>query len=375
VTAPSDTQNAYPAPKTDFFDPEHVERPVPALPWRAVALAVAAATMALTFGWEFFWRDRDYVANDFKNTPALWLQARRNAKDDATVLIGSSRMFFDANLDVWEETTDVRPIQLSLEGTTPTPFLEDLAKDEEFKGTVIAGVTVALLFTDFAYRGEVLDYARKQSPSQYADHVLSLQIEKVFAFIDEQTRPKRMIHLAELPLRDGMEKRADVPKLEVIAIDRNAHVWSYAAEHPEYAEHHKDAWRDEMKFLSGPGPGGGPPIGEVSDEKAGELIQRIKKGVDAIRARGGDVAFVRFPYAGDYAPFEEKYFPRERFWDRLISETDSAGVYWKDYPELQGYFLPEWSHVEAEDAQRLTRNLTPILYAEMEKKKAERAER
>lgn len=364
--------NAYPAPKTDFFDPEHVDRPVPSLPWRVVTITVAAATLLLTAGWEFYWRSSEYVANDFKNTPALWLQERRKATGDATALIGSSRIFFDSNLDVWEETAGVRPIQLALEGTTPAPVLESLANDNAFKGTVIVGITAALFFTDYSYRRDVIDY--KQSPSQYADHVLSLQLEKVFAYIDEQTRPKTIIYYLKTPLREGMSQRYDVPKLDILGIDRNAHVWPYAAANPAYVENHKNAWRDEMRFLSAPGPDG-RAFGDIPDEKVTELIQRTKAQIDKIRARGGEVAFVRFPYDGEYRAFEDKFYPRERFWDRLVAETGSAGVFWLDHPELQGYFLPEWSHIEAEDAKRFTRNLTPILYAEIEKKKAERAAR
>ena len=370
----SSSENAYPAPKTEFFDPEHVDRPVPPLPWRIVTLAVIAATIALTIGWEIYWRAHGYVANDFKNTPALWLQERRKAKGDATVLIGSSRIFFDSNLDVWEETAGVRPIQLALEGTSPEAFLADLADDEDFNGTVMVGVTSGLLFSGFMYRKEVLDYARRESLSQRADHMLSMQLEKAFAFIDEQTRPKTIIHYLTLPLRDGMRQRHDVPKLAILAADRNAHVWPYVIEDPAYAENHKNSWRDEIRFLSTPGADGRAP-GDIPDEKISEIIGNMKANIDRIRARGGDVAFLRFPYDDEFRPFEDKYFPRERFWDRLVAETDSAGVFWLDHPELQGYFLPEWSHIEAEDAKRFTRNLTPILYAEMEKKKAERAAR
>jgi len=370
----SSSENAYPAPKTEFFDPEHVDRPVPSLPWLVVTLAVVAATALLTAGWEYYWRANDYVANDFKNTPALWLQERRKAKGDATVLIGSSRIFFDSNLDVWEGATGVRPIQLSLEGTSPEAFLADLAGDEDFSGTVIVGVTSGLMFSGFMYRKEVLDYSHNESLSQRADHLLSLQLEKNLAFIDEQTRPKSIIHYAALPLRDGMQQRYDVPKIATLAIDRDAKVWKRVAENPAYAENHKNSWRDEIRFLSTPGPDGRAP-GDIPDEKVSELITNMKANIDKIRARGGDVAFVRFPYDGEYRPFEDKFFPRERFWDRLVAETDSAGVFWLDHPELQGYFLPEWSHIEAEDAKRFTRNLTPILYAEMEKKKAERASR
>jgi hypothetical protein len=50
-------------------------------------------------------------------------------------------------------------------------------------------------------------------------------------------------------------------------------------------------------------------------------------------------------------------------------------VTFHDYPELQGYYVPEWSHLEAREAERYTRTLAPIFYARLEEKKAARAER
>jgi hypothetical protein len=358
-----------------FYDPEHVDRPVPDRPWRAIVLAVVLATAALTIGWEIYWRSQSYVAGDFKNTPALWAQERRKVTGDATVLLGSSRIFYDTDLDVWEETAGVRPIQLALEGTSPEPFLADLAADEDFRGTVIVGVAAPILFTGYAFRKGVLDYTRDQSPSQRADHGLSKQLEKLFAFIDEQTRPKRILHLASLPLRPGMEKRIDVRKLEVIAEDRNTEVWVRLIDDEPYRELAKYVWAEGIRREAPqPGPNGEPPP-PMPDEAIEAMIGKMKASVDKIRARGGEVAFVRYPYEGAYTAAEDGGFPRQRFWDRLVAETDSAGVAWQDYPQLQGYYLPEWSHIEARDAERYTAALVPILYAEIEKKNAERRAR
>ena len=118
----SNSENAYPAPKTAYFDPEHVDRPIPAKTWRPIALAALIATTLLMVGWELYWRSQWHVPGDFKNTAALWTQERKKAKGDATVMVGSSRIFFDMNLDIWEEMTGQRPIQLALEGTSPQMF-------------------------------------------------------------------------------------------------------------------------------------------------------------------------------------------------------------------------------------------------------------
>lgn len=371
----SSSDNPYPAPKTAFFDPEHVDRPIPDQPWRAIFFAVLAATAALTIGWEIYWRTQMYVAGDFKNTPALWAEQRRRATGDATVLIGSSRIFFDTDLDVWQEATGERPVQLALEGTSPEPFLADLAADESFHGTAIVGVTAPIFFTGYNYRKEVLGYARNETPSQRADHVLSKQLEKAFAFIDEQTRPKRLLFLTSLPLRPGMEERVDVRKLEVLTEDRNAQLWARLTDDEDYRALAKYVWENFLRDQAPPpGPNGEPPP-PMPDAAINEMIGKIKASVEAIRARGGDVAFVRFPYEGAFTQAEDMGFPRERFWDRLVADTRSAGITWHDYPELQGYYLPEWSHLSSDEATRYTNALVPILYKEIEKKKAERAGR
>lgn len=347
-----------------FFDPEHVDRATPAQSWRALALAALAFTAALTVGWEVYWRGKGMTAGDFNNTAALWAAARRKASGDATVIIGSSRILFDIDLDLWEEFSGVRPVQLALEGTSPRIFLKDLADDEAFHGKVIIGVTVPVFYRSAGgLRADVLAYERDETPSQRADHILSNQLERVFAFIDEQTRPKRQIHLWPAPLRDGMKPLFDPRKLEAMKEDRNAKLWARVITDEAYRDEAKAQWMIALKsFAPPPGPKGEPPK-QMPDAAINGVIAEVRANIDKIRARGGDVAFMRLPYDGAFAVAEDNGFPRERFWDPLLAQTNSVGVAWQDHPELQGYYIPEWSHLAAAEALRYTNAVTPIFYA------------
>ena len=95
----SNSETAYPPVKTTFFDPETVDRPVPARPWRVILFVSLIALLVFTAIWEVYWRGKGFVANDFKNSSSLWTQERRKAVGDATVLIGSSRIYYDVDLD------------------------------------------------------------------------------------------------------------------------------------------------------------------------------------------------------------------------------------------------------------------------------------
>jgi hypothetical protein len=209
-------------------------------------------------------------------------------------------------------------------------------------------------------REEVLVYTRNQTPSEHVDHLLAMQLERVFAFTDEQTRPRRMLFLAKLPLRPGMPERLDPHKLYVSAADRNSQLWSRVLQDEAYRQEAKDIW---ARFRA---PG---RRRDLSDADVSAIIADVRRDVERIRARGGEVVFIRMPYEGVYTQIEDRGFPRQRFWDRLVAETNSVGVAWQDYPELQGYELPEWSHLAPHERERYTRALTRILYGRLDERR------
>ncbi len=237
-------------------------------------------------------------------------------------------------------------------------MLEDLAADPQFIGHVVVGVASDLFFTGFSYRGEVVPYYHKESPSQRVGNWLSRQlIEPYFAFYDFDFALAAVLKRQDWPLRPGMSLHNDVRKLLVQEADRNTHIWSKVETDPEYRQLMRAIWAQRFDAP--------PPPAMDTPEKLGKVIDaQIQRAVDAVtklRARGVQVLFVRPPTAGRYLEFDNKLFPRAQTWDVLLARTGAPGIHFEDYPELQGLDLPEWSHLAAADADRYTAALVSII--------------
>ena len=87
----------------------------------------------------------------------------------------------------------------------------------------------------------------------------------------------------------------------------------------------------------------------------------MAKAVVQLHARGVKVLFVRLPSDGPFLAFENRSYPRARSWNGLLAATGAPGLYFEDYPELEGYKLPEWSHVAPSQADRFTAVLYGII--------------
>jgi len=57
---------------------------------------------------------------------------------------------------------------------------------------------------------------------------------------------------------------------------------------------------------------------------------------------------------------------RAQTWGVLLAKTGAPGVHFQDHPELQGFWLPEWSHLATHDAVRFTRALYAIVERDVE---------
>jgi hypothetical protein len=337
------------------------ERDIPERPWRPIFFGALALFVALMAGWEMYWRAFGAVPS-YRNSDAEWAQQRRRIDDgegDKTILTGASRILFDVQLDVWEQTTGKRPIQLALEGTTPMPVLEDLADDPNVTGRVLVGVAPDVFFSGFAYRESAITYFRKEGPSQRAGNWLSRKlIEPYFAYYDEDFSLPTVVRRQNWPARTGKHEGTRVRKLLVQEADRNSQMWDKVASDPEYRALARQIWAQDFDDM--------PPdmaTAELRQKKADEQIARAVAAVAKLRARGVRVVFVRAPSIADYHAYEEKYFPRATTWDHLIERTGAPGIHFEDYPQLQGYELPEWSHMSAPEARRFTAQLVPLVEA------------
>jgi len=341
------------------------ERDIPVQPWGRILALALVLFLLLMAGWEAWWRAYG-VQPGYRNSNGQWAQQRRridNGEGNKTVLLGASRVLFDVQLPVWEKITGERPIQLAMEGTSPVPMLEDLAADPEFTGRLLVGVAPDVFFSGFAYRGEVVPYFHKQGPSQRSGNWLSMHLlEPYFAFYDHDFALDVVVQRQDWPQRPGRPTSMRVRKLSMSEADRNTHMWSKVENDPEYRDLCRAIWAQDF---GGPLPGMEKP----ADKRRlidGE-IAKAAAAIRTLRARGVLIVFVRPPSSGEYYAYEQKYLPRAETWDLLLQRTGAPGIHFEDYPQLQGYELPEWSHMSASEARRYTAALAPLVEAEFER--------
>ena len=339
------------------------ERDIPAKPWGTILIGATLMFIVMLVAWELYWRDYG-VTPSYRNSNGSWAAQRRridNGEGNKTVLIGSSRILFDVQLPVWEKATGERPIQLALEGTSAVPAMEDLADDPNFTGRLVIGVAPDLFFSGFAYRGDVIPYYHKQGPSQRSGHWISKKLfEPYAAFYDPDFALATVIRRQDWPLRDGTKKNTRVRKLLVQEEDRNTHMWRKVEVDPEYRALARSIWAEN--FVGPPPPMMDTP--EKLQKLVAKQITRAEVAIKKLRARGVQIVFVRPPSNGEYYAFEQKVFPRATTWDVLLKRTNTPGINFEDYPEMQNYELPEWSHLTAADANKFTEVLVPIVERE-----------
>src|SRR6185312_7081176 len=104
--------------------------------------------------------------------------------------------------------------------------------------------------------------------------------------------------------------------------ERRARMWEKCAEPgSELAKQIQQIW---IPLFTPPAP----PTYIPKDVFFAQMNEGIKKrfadataAVEKIRARGGKIAFVRFPNSGGLKELEDRITPREKTWDPLLKMT------------------------------------------------------
>lgn len=332
-------------------------RPVPEQPWGRILAGAALIFLLLLGGWEAYWRAYG-VTPSIANTNGLWAIQRRRidaGEGDATVIVASSRPFFDIQLPVWERLDGRRPIQLAFEGTSPLAFAEDLADDPHFTGRLIIGVDPQVFFRGYPSHNDAIAYARKQSPSQRIGQWLSMHLlEPYLAFDDPDYALETVLARQAWPPRPGKPWLTQVRKLSQTEADRNTHLWDKVGDDPQYRALARSIWHQRFARALDTPP-------DELHKTIQEQIERLSKAVAKLRARGVRVLLLRSPSDGEYLEYETRVFPRAQTWDVLLAATGAPGLHFQDYPELQGYELPEWSHMTRAEGERYTAALYGVI--------------
>ena len=219
-------------------------------------------------------------------------------------------------------------------------------------------MTSSQFFTGLASRADTIHNAHKESPSKRVGNWLSMQlIEPYVAFDSPDFALQTVLARQPWPVRTGTHPYTSVRKLSESDADRNTHMWSKLVTDPDYRALARGIWTQQWN--GPPRPGFETPAKVAAIENA--QLDKAVAAVKTLRARGVKVVFVRMPVIGPYYAFEEKVAPRAKTWDVLLQRTQVPGIHFMDYPQLQGYDQPEWSHLSAPEATRFTTALVPIV--------------
>ena len=312
--------------------------------------------------WEFYWRSNGFSVS-YNDDESFWCTKRKEVykpADAATVFIGSSRIKYDLDIPTWETITGEKAIQLAMVGTSPRPLLEDMANDNKFNGKLIIDITEGVFFGRNKKRTEKsaldgIDYYKKWTPAQKFSSYINYFLESGFVFLDKDKFGLNQL-LSEIgnPKRKGVFERPHFPKgFGLTSSERQSYMARSFLNDTSQQKLQQQNW-----MMTGGASDRTPGINADTLEM---VFKEVKKAIDKIRARGGNVLFIRTPSSGYYFETEKIVYPRKKYWDPMLTYTNTPGIYFEDYPEMKPLICPEWSHLAPKDGVVYTKALIDIL--------------
>lgn len=300
--------------------------------------------MAVVSAVEVVWRAAGH-APTVVDSPDLWAYERsrvRGAGRAAVVLAGSSRMQLDIDIDRFRRRLPEHElVHLAIDDSQPVAVLRDLADDPAFLGTVVVDITTWGLSRG-AWDGQQrhVDHYHRRSTlntrwnarlgALFRSRLVLLNPQVELGSILRTGRPSAPFYLETLPDRS---RKADFSRAD-LAAHRAFRTRSLVAQPPT------------------------PPV-----ERWLEEALAVDAMARRIVARGGAVAFVRFPSSGASWDYTERTYPRAVFWDRFAAEAASVVFHFKDNPVMADLECPDYSHLDRRDTARFTDALVDELLA------------
>ena len=316
--------------------------------------------------WETYWRSQGYYPT-LSDEKALWAKERtkvESATDNDIILIGASRTYFDIQKEVWEKETGIKPIQLASTGSTPLPALHDIVENTNFSGTLIVGVTPGLLFSTTYPQASPwhriqskIDYYFDMTYAQKSNYFLSVPLQENFVLMSaDEEEWADDIDLKSLLRQINLGIRTEGPKLPPfysfgdVSADRNMAMSKRTSTDTAFANSITKVWNFFGRTS--------PPPDKVSTTDY--FLIDAKKFI----ARGGKLILIRPPSSGGTRMAENKFLPRQTFWDSLTTLLPVPNYHFEDYPQLRDLTCPEESHLSKEDAEYFTKELANIMMKE-----------
>ena len=342
-------------------------RIIPDRKWSSIMTIAFAVFLLSMLGWEIKARSMQHVPGTYygiTNFEAMWAQERRKLDDPANqtrlILLGSSRMQWDADLNIMEQQFGTRPLQMAIAGTGPALMLKDIVENTDFDGLILVGVTPFLFnrLDEGFFGAGALEWYRGVSPSKRMGFEIEQILSGYFGFLDDSFKLFQLLdRYNTFTDREGS-----------IALDEGD--WKLGN---AYADRQTDMWppveivpgfdnTQITNFWLGTGLRRPPETPEQMAEMVTSSKELFVPLIEQLRARGGDVVFIRMPGSGLYKEHAIKANYRELTWQPMMDAFDAPAINCMDFAQLSiDLEIPEWSHLSRKSQDEWSRNIVPFI--------------
>jgi hypothetical protein len=295
--------------------------------------------VALLAGLEMFWRHQGHLPS-VVDSEELWaIERERVSADNVIAILGTSRAVTGISMaTLRERLPQKRPVMLAIAGHAPGSVLRNVLADRRFHGTVVVEMEGSLYGAPFREPTSYLHtHAHGVELNSKANTIIRAMMQSTFTLLCANLSTSRvlssLVEYQELP----------PPSHQFVHADR-----SISADFRSWDTHH---------LLAPPGTTIISPPGPVAWLNT---MATLEPDIAALRARGGDIAFVRFPTTVDQYG-EEAAYPRATHWDPWASKTAAKTLHYKDVPAMADLDCPDGSHLDMRDAPGFTNALVDEL--------------
>lgn len=316
-------------------------------PWLRIwiiALIIAAVALA---GLEAGWRSLGFEPESPDNTErwVLYREAATRHGSDAVALVGSSRLQLDIDPDLLSQGLGGRPVQqLAINGSSPFPILENLAKDEGFTGTVVVEYVPARFSTNHPET-----WAKARSfVSAWKSRSWDLPMELAFRGFVQQRLALIRSDLSVINVLNGLIKDRQLPQPSYMTVLPNRHIrGNYAM---------VDAAALDRKWAAGYAS-----RELLTEDGLEERISLLAGWVSTIEQRGGRVVFFRINSDTTVRALEAERFPRASYYERYRSKAGGEWIHFEDDPVLSEIGCGDGSHIDQADVPEMSSRLAELL--------------
>ncbi len=277
-------------------------------------------------------------------------------------LSATSRILFDTDLDRFEALTGIRPVQLAIHGTSALTLLGRCGEQPELprapdrrssRHDVLPAVRRLRRICTPAGR---LHVAVRLASASRSTTCCSGGSRSSIPIIGSASLRIGWILTS---VRVSKARRTTSGKSPEVGENRATWMWPRIENDPFWRDRTRWAWKGfKEKF-------------QFTPELIAKGHARAKAAVAKIRARGGEVVFVRPPSAPQLRVNEEAQVPKAKGWDVLLRNTDSVGVHVDDLASGAGIDAARVVTPQPKVCDRIHRRLCPTAgraYAAVENK-------